>query len=87
MNLPQLKERIDRAPLDDEAKNYLLILFSRFDDRSLAPILELCQDNPSWLITFSRNLMAKIEAVEQGDSAAWERIVEEERKLLSELPA
>ena len=85
-NFLKLKEMVLRSSLEFPDKAELLLAFVEANEEIIRDMVELCTEDPAWVITFSENLRAKQAAVVTQDAALWEHICKEEARQLATLP-
>lgn len=84
-NIEKLKEIIDGSDLPLSDKENILMVFTSAPDEELAPVVELFGEDSSLIKKISDNLKQKQQALQNGDKAAWTRIVDEEARWIAGL--
>lgn len=62
----------------------LILLFAKASDQDLESTLKLFTENSSWIRKINDNYKAKQNALVTGNSALWQKIVQEEEAQLKE---
>lgn len=84
-NIEKLKEIIDGSDLPLSDKENMLMVFTSAPDEELGQVVELFGEDPAMIKKMSDNLKQKQQALQDGDKAAWTRIVDEEAKWIAGL--
>jgi len=84
-NLQKIHELLLKSDLALENQNGLLMLFARTRDADLEPAVKLLSEDPNWVKELNKNYKAKQEAINNKDSALWQKIIQEEEKSLEKL--
>ncbi len=84
-NFQKIKELIRKSDISLSEQEGLLLLFIKANDQDLKPTLKLFTEDPSWIHKINENYKAKQAALATGNSALWQKIIQEEESQLKEL--
>jgi|YelNatPaOPRAMG01_1025707.scaffolds.fasta_scaffold350945_2 hypothetical protein len=84
-NFQKIKELIQKSDIPLSEQEDLILLFAKANDQDLAQTVNLFTENPSWIRKINDNYKAKQAALATGNSALWQKIIQEEESQLKEL--
>ena len=84
-NFQKIKEIIQKSDVPLSEQEELILLFAKANDKDLEPTIKLLTEDSSWIHKISENYIAKQAAFATGNTALWQKIVQEEENQLKEL--
>jgi hypothetical protein len=84
-NFQKLYELLSKSNLSAEQIKELSLLCIQFPDEQLILLLELLEEDLSWAEKIYKNFSDKKLAIEENDDKKWQKIIDEETKLLQSL--
>ena len=85
-NFQKIKELVLQSELSFPDKEELLLAFMRVNsDEDLIDVLELFNEDPTWIPKISANLKAKNVVAMTGDAVLWDEVLEKQMAELKEL--
>ena len=84
-NFQKIKELIQRSDMSFSEQEGLILLFAKANDQDLEPTLKLFTEDSSWIHKINENYKAKQATLATGNTALWQKIVQEEETQLKEL--
>ena len=73
------------STVPDEEKKFLIDIFAEVSDECLADIAKLFEEKGNWVEKFNENRSAKLKACASGDTEAFKKILEQEKKYIDDL--
>ncbi|GEM_PF-6677400 len=83
--LGKIKDAVKVSSLSESEKGTLINVFSKFSDDDASSLLVLIQEKPEFLRFLNENFQAKQKAFSTSDKSVWEKILEEEKRFLTEI--
>lgn len=84
-NLQKIQKLVVDSALSQDEQNDFVALLALAVDVELEPTVQLLSEDKSWASKIYQNVKAKLTALSAGDSALWQRILQEEEAQLKEL--
>lgn len=85
-NLQQIKTILEASPLSPPEQEELTAFFTRSaEDMLLRPIVQLLTHDPDWARRLYDNYKAKQAAVDTDSPEMWEKIIQDEERMLREV--
>ena len=75
---------ITKSELSDKEKEELLVAFSGTGEDELKLLVELIENDQTWIRKLYQNYNSKSEALDKGDPDLWKKVLEDEVKILEE---
>jgi tRNA U34 2-thiouridine synthase MnmA/TrmU len=83
-SIETLKKLIQDSPLSLEAKKKWEKGICFFNDQQIKALISLLKENPNEILELDRNLEEKLKIIRAKDKEAWRKLMEEERKKISD---
>ncbi len=84
-NFDRVKACVDSSAISVDDKKFLMDVFAEVSDDCLADIAKLFEEKGNWVEKFNENRSAKIKAFSSGDTAEFQKIIDQEKKYIEDL--
>lgn len=87
LNFHKIIKILSASGLNREEQDDMTTFLSLVSDADLEPLATLCTEDPAWIKRFYDNYRAKRLAIKAESPDLWEKILQDEERLLKEVGA
>ena len=84
-NFERVRACVSASAVPEKDKEFLMDVFAEVSDECLADIAKLFEEKGNWVEKFNENRIAKLKAFSSGDTAEFQKIIDQEKKYISDL--
>lgn len=84
-NFDRVKASVESSTVPESDKKFLMDVFAEVSDDCLADIAKLFEEKGNWVEKFNENRSAKLKAFSSGDTAEFQKIIDQEKKYIDDL--